>query len=73
MEARWVCKPLEEGDSGKSAVDTRWVLTWKMVEGFKTVKARMVVRGSQGSDLKEGVVDASGRASLCIQCSHSVL
>ena len=42
---------------------TRWVLTWKMVEGVKTVKARLVATGYQDPDLKNGLVETSGCVS----------
>ena len=35
-----------------------------MVEGVKTVKARLAAKGYQGPDLKEGFVETSGSVSL---------
>ena len=40
-----VAQPLNKGELGEVAVDTQWVLTWKMLQGVKTVKARLVARG----------------------------
>ena len=37
----------------KDIVDTRWVLTWKEVDGRKTVKARFVAKGYQDPDLRD--------------------
>ena len=37
--------PLKPGKRTKELVGTRWVLTWKVVEGVKTVKARLVAKG----------------------------
>ena len=37
-----VYNPLEPGKRTKEVVGTRWVLTWKMVEGVKTVRARLL-------------------------------
>ena len=48
----------------KSSVDSRWVLTWKMVDGVKSAKARLVAKGFQDPDLQEGLVDTSGCVSL---------
>ena len=59
-----VFNPLEPGRCTKEVVGTRWVLTWKMVEGVKTVKARLAAKGYQDSDLEEGLVETSGSASL---------
>ena len=50
---------IRAGFSGKSAVDTRWVLARKTVEGVKTVKARLVAGVFQGPELTEGAVDTS--------------
>ena len=40
-----VFSPISSGKVSKDVVDTRWVLTWKDVEGKRTVKARLVARG----------------------------
>ena len=45
-------------------MDTRWVLTWKDLEGKRTVKARLVARGFQDPDLAAGLVDTSSCVSL---------
>ena len=59
-----VYNPLEPGKGTEEVVGTRWVLTWKMVEGAKTAKARLVAKGYQGPDFKQGLVETSGSASL---------
>ena len=59
-----ILKLLMAGDVGKSAVGARWVLTWIMVEGVTTVKARPAAKGFQDPDLKAGVLDTSGCVSL---------
>ena len=41
----------EDGEVRKQIVQTRWVLTWKMVDGKKCVKARPVAEGAQAPDL----------------------
>ena len=59
-----VYSPLEPGKCPKEVVGTRWVLTWKLVEGVKTVKARLAAKGYQDPDSKDGLVVTSGCASL---------
>ena len=59
-----VFSPVLSGKVTKDVVDTRWVLTWKDLEGKRTVKARLVARGFQDPDLVEGLVDASSCVSL---------
>ena len=46
------------------AVDTRWVRAWKMVEGVRTVKARLAAKDFQDPDLGDGVVDTIGYVSV---------
>ena len=48
----------------KQIVQRRWLLTRKMAEGKKCVKARLVAKCFQGPDLKDGLVDSSGCVSL---------
>ena len=55
---------MRAGDFGESAVDTRWVLASKTVEGVKKAKARVVAKGLQQPGLKDGIVDTSGYVSL---------
>ena len=59
-----VFSPIALGKVSKEVVDTRWVLTWKDVEGKRTVKARLVARGFQDPDLAAGLVDTSSCVSL---------
>ena len=49
---------------GKEVVETRWVLTWKDLEGKRTVKARLVARGFQDPDLAAVLADTSSCVSL---------
>ena len=55
--------PEKPGAQYKDSGHTRWVLTWKEVDGEKTVKARTADRGYQDPDLRLGNVDIAGRAS----------
>ena len=59
-----VFSPVKSNSLSKKSVDSHWVLTWKMVEGLKTVKARVVAKGFQDPDLQEGLVDTSGCVRL---------
>ncbi len=45
-------------------MDTRRVLTLEVVEGKRTVKARLVARGFQDPDLAAGLVDTSSCVSI---------
>ena len=56
--------PLHECKVQKQMADTRWVLTWEMVEGEICVKARLAAKGFQDPDLKDGLVETSGCVSL---------
>ena len=40
-----VFSPHEACENQKQIVQTRWVLTWKMVDGKQRVKARLVAKG----------------------------
>ena len=53
----------KKSDSGKSAADTRWVLTRKMADGVGTVEARSLAKAFQDPDLGAGVVETSRFAS----------
>ena len=59
-----VFPPREACKEQKRIVQTRWVLTWKMVGGEKCVKARLVAKGFQDPDLKAGLADTSRCVSL---------
>ena len=48
----------------KKIAQTRWVLTWKIVDGREFAKARQEAKGFQGPDLRVGVVDTSGCVRL---------
>ena len=54
----------QEGSIYKAVPSTRWVLTWRVVDGKKSVEACPVAKGYQDPDLKDGNVDTSGRVTL---------
>ena len=46
----------------KNIIDSRWVVNWKLINGVKDIKARLVVRGfkdQQGEDLNTSASTAS--------------
>ena len=47
-------------DVPKKIAQTRWVLTRRMADGQKNVKARLVAKEFQNPVLRENAVDASG-------------
>ena len=59
-----VSSPVPQKSATRGVVETRWVLTWKDLDGKRTVKARLVARGFQDPDLAEGLVDTSSCVSL---------
>ena len=67
-----VFRPLKEGSNSKSVLSTRRLLTWKMADDRDNAKARLVARGYQEPDLKEGGVDKSGRVSLRSSCPQVI-
>ena len=58
-----VFPPVKMGSQSKDVADTRWALTWGVVEGAKTVRARLVAKGDQGPDLRNGNLDIAGCVS----------
>ena len=58
-----VSSPERMGAQSKDSADTRWVLTWKEVDGLKTAKAQSAARGYQDPDLRMGNVDIAGCVS----------
>ena len=58
-----VFSPVPQTTVTKDVVETRWVLTWKDLDGKRTVKARLVARGFQDPDLADGLVDTSSCVS----------
>ena len=58
-----VFPPAQKGAQGKDVVDTRWVLTWREVNGEKTVRPRLVAKGRRDPDLKDANVGTAGRVS----------
>ena len=59
-----VLKLLKAGNARNTAVDTRWVLRWKTVDGVKTARVRLAAEGFQDSDLQDGIADTPGCVSL---------
>ena len=49
-----VFQPVEEIAPSRSVVDTRWVLARKMAGGKKNAEARLVAKGYEDPDLKDG-------------------
>ena len=45
-----------------NVIDARWVLKWKIVDGVKTVKARLCVRGFKDREADHVVTSASTAA-----------
>ena len=62
---------MKTGTQSKDLVDARWVLTWKEVDGSKTLKARLVAKGYGDPDLRNGNVEIAGR--VCRTSSHCQL
>ena len=59
-----VFSPVPRTKVTKDVVETRWVLTWKALEGKRAAKARLVARGFQDPDLANGLFDTSSCVSL---------
>ena len=59
-----VCEPRKQQNVSEQIAQTRWVITWKMVDGRRNVKARLVATGHQDPDRLEGIAETSGRVSL---------
>ena len=57
-------EPFGERDIPNAAASSRLVLTCKIVNGRKCIKACLVAKLRQGPDLEDGKVDASGCVSL---------
>ena len=71
-----VSHPLKGGAPLEAIVDTRRLFTWETVDGEKDARARLVAQGYQGSDLKDGIVDAPGiegrhSSDLRVKMEHS--
>ena len=58
-----VFAPLQEGSNSQPVAKTGWALTWKMVDGRKSAKARKVAKGYQEPYSGESDVDTSGSVS----------
>ena len=52
------------GEPSKALVDTLRAFTWKMVDGKRDVRARVVAKGHQGPDLMAGAVATLGCVGL---------
>ena len=48
----------------RTLVDTRWVLTWEVIGGNISKMSRLVIKGSQGAHLLQGLVEIAGRIGL---------
>ena len=48
----------------KATVDSRGVLTWKLVDGQPPVKAQLAPEGFQDPDPNDGLVETAGCVSL---------
>ena len=59
-----VCEPRKDENVSKQIKQTRRVLTGKMADGRKSVKARLAAKDYRGPSRQEGAVGTSGRASL---------
>ena len=59
-----VCEALKADNPSRQIAQTRWVLTWKMVDAQNSVEARLVAQGYQDPDLQDGSVDTSGCVTL---------
>ena len=51
------------GVHSEAIADTRSALTWKVADGKKAAKARLMVKGYQGPDLKADNMDVAGCVS----------
>ena len=58
-----VSPPGEMGSQPKDVVNTRWALPQEEAEGAETVIARLVAKGYQGPDLRNGEMDIVGSVS----------
>ena len=58
-----VLSPVRLGARTKALAETRWVLTWKEVDGKKTVKARLDAKGFLNPNLRDGNLDIAGCGS----------
>ena len=54
---------IKGGVHSKAFANTRSALTWKVADGKKAAKARLVVKGYQDPDLKAGNMDIAGCVS----------
>ena len=63
MIASWgrfkAVEPLREGVPSKAGVDFRWALTRRMLGGRTDVWARLVAKGFQDPDLKDGPAETA--------------
>ena len=59
-----VFTPVKLGAFPRAVADSRYAPPWKMVGGKREMEARLVAKGYQDSDLKEGLVGTSGCVTL---------
>ena len=65
-------EPSKECDISQDVVSDRWVPTWKMVDGKKCVKARLVAEAPRGPDVKDSSANAPGCVSLRSSRLHAI-
>ena len=59
-----VFEPRRDCKVSKQIAQTRWVLTWKMVDGQESANARLVAKDYWGPGVREGIMDTSGCVRL---------
>ena len=62
-------QPVKKNQCQTKPITSRWVLTWKIIDGKKDVKARLVIKGFMDPQLNQ-IVTASATASAL---SHRML
>ena len=55
-----VSEPVSKGALSAAIADTRWVLSWKLVDWAKDVEACMVAKGNRDPDLETRLAETSG-------------
>ena len=59
-----VCRPINKAHTKQTIVDTRWVSTRKVIDKTTSAKARLVISGFKGPDLRQGLVETANCVSL---------
>ena len=60
-------------DDGQPTISTRWVLTNKLIENHKTIKARLVLRGFEEEDIQKMQKDSPTFSKECLRIVLAVL